>query len=622
MTRWKENRNRKTKANGTPVKWDYIAIFGVIFVIRVLPFIMRDGPLLIGDELSMFLPIATLSGRDWSGIAPELNYRGFGFSILYLPVFWITNHPYIIYWFCMTLGVVAVSAATVIIYHIMREHLHIKQRGYAILATFACSYLSVTEMRYINNEPMITLVCWGLLWLTFLLVEAADNPQKKIKYTVFVFLLLAYASTVHTRLLVLWAAFAGLILIYAVLHKKSLISLKIGIPLGVVCFLASNRLVSFMSHHLWVADETGYLHNSAESTAETMASRITNLLVPEYWNAMLNIVMGNSYTLLFFTCGIMAFVILVFYKLIEARVRKESPFLKEVNTDERVLRKIEAGSILFVVVGLGTIAGLVLQWGSLAAAGQDLGYGADTQATKIFVYIRYYSCYASVLVALFFGFVYHNRGMMKRFIFHACAIFVLVCTYWFCTIFPYIMYSSVGVSVFGAYGLYTTENEITAPRLFLWCGLILVVLFIMVCICYYKEKIYLPIILMLLLVGYRDYYNSAMLLTSGDYKADGGYAFVRELEEQVDFPSTIYMDTVRTPRLAYQFLLNDYTMVPVEEFPQDLESGIVITTTLNEKEQRYGRGYRCIMLDENEYMWVMGEQLQYQLESCGAEFIK
>ena len=73
--------------------------------------------------------------------------------------------------------------------------------------------------------------------------------------------------------------------------------------------------------------------------------------------------------------------------------------------------------------------------------------------------------------------------------------------------------------------------------------------------------------------------------------------------------------------MAYQFFLNDYVIIQVEDFPYELEYGIVITSVLKEQEQRYKAGFRCIYLDENEYMWVKGEDLQRQMTEFGVKFL-
>lgn len=63
-------------------------------------------------------------------------------------------------------------------------------------------------------------------------------------------------------------------------------------------------------------------------------------------------------------------------------------------------------------------------------------------------------------------------------------------------------------------------------------------------------------------------------------------------------------------------------MVQTEDFPIELESGIVITSVIKEQEQRYEAGFRCIYLDENEYMWVKGEDLQQQMLEKGVLFLE
>lgn len=602
---------------------DYFIVFLLTFAIRIFGFISNGRLMLPPDELGMLLSTASLSGRDWSGIAPLLNYYGFGYAVLLTPIFLLTNNPYIIYWSIMAIGVALLGLSTVIGYHILKKFLAIKNRIYTIMVSISCSMLALTDMRCINNEPMIVLICWTLLWLIFLLVKYHNSMKQKVKYTILVIILLTYALTVHSRLMVLWPAFALLIVIYYTFYKRILISLKIGMPLGILSFAVVLKTISFVQTCFWVADENGYLHNSIGSTSGGMVSKIINLLQStESWNAIFNIAMGNLYTSIFFTSGIICFCGVVFFKFLKSHFLSSDFFWKKIKPNRSVNRLIETGSIFFGVVFFITLAGLMVHWGELAAKGQALGYGANTSATKIFVYIRYYSCYISLNLLLFFAFVYHNKYFLKKCMVPVGIIFALMHCYWFVGIVPYIQTSSVGLSVFGAYGFYTLNNTVTSLKLYLICRILLLILFTVVCICYKKEKILPPIILMLLLIVFRYYYNGIFLNATNDYKANAGYHFVKEVENEIELPSTFYLRLPKTNCLAYQFFLNEYVMIPTEDFPVELEYGIVITSVMKEQEQRYESGFRCIYLDENEYMWVKGEELQQRMIEYGVSFLK
>lgn len=602
---------------------DYFLVFFLTFIIRIFGFILNGRLMLPPDEIGMLLSPASLAGRDWSGIKPLLNYYGFGYAVLLTPIFLWTNNPYLIYWSIMTIGAALLSLSAAIGYHIMRKYLGIENRIYAISVSIACSMLALTDMRCINNEPMIVLLCWSLLWLIFLLVKYHNSEKQNAKYTILVIILLTYALTVHSRLMVLWPAFVLLIVIYYIFYKRILISVKIGLPFGIISFVVVLKVISYVETYFWVADENGYLHNSIGSTSDGMVSKIINLLQStDSWNAVFNIAMGNLYTSIFFTSGIICFCGVVLYKFIKSHVSRSDFLGEKIKPDQDVNRLIETGSIFYGVAFFITLAGLMIEWGELAAKGQALGYGADTSATKIFVYIRYYSCYISLALLLFFSFVYHNKNILKKYMARVWIIFALMHSYWFLGIVPYIQTSSIGLTVFGSYGFYTLNNAVTSLKLYLICGGLLSVLFAGICICYKKGKILIPVILMLWLILFRYYYNGIFINETNDHKANAGYYFVKEVENEIELPSTFYLRLPKTNCLAYQFFLNDYVIIPLEDFPDELEYGIVITSVMREQEQRYESGFRCIYLDENEYMWVKGKDLQQQMMECGVEFLE
>lgn len=602
---------------------EYAFVFFLPFIIRILGFIGNGRLKLIADEMGMLVSAASLAGRDWSGIAQFYSYYGFGYAVLLTPIFLLTQNPYVIYWSIMVVGAALLSFSAMISYHILTKYLGIENRMYVLMVSTACSMLALTDMRYINNEPMLVLVCWGLLWLILLLVKHNNDNRQRIKYTILVMLLLTYTLTVHNRLMVLWLAFALLVVLYYIFYKKVLISLKIGIPLGICLFAAALKGNSFVQTCFWVADENGHLHNSIGSTSGGMVSKLVNLLQStDSWNAVFNIALGNIYTSIFCTAGIICFCGILLYQFLKAHFAAQDSFLEEIKPNKSVNRMIEAGSVFFGMVFFITLAGLMVQWGELAAKGQALGYGANTSATKVFVYIRYYSCYLSIVLLLFFAFVYHNRNLWKKYMTYVWLIFAFIHSYWFLGIVPYIQTSSVGLTVFGAYGGYTLNQEVTSISLYLICGVLLSVLFAGVSTCYKKGKILAPVILMLLLLVYRYWYLGAFLNETNDHKANAGYHFVKQMEDKVELPSVFYLRLVKTNCLAYQFFLNDYVMVQTEDFPIGLESGIVITSVIKEQEQRYAAGFRCIYLDENEYMWVKGEDLQQQMLENGVSFLE
>lgn len=601
---------------------DGAMVFFLTFMIRLWGFILNGRLKLIPDEMGMLVSAAGLAGRDWSGIVHLLNYYGFGYAVLLTPIFLLTKNPYIIYWSIMTAGAALLSLSAVVSYHILTKYLGIENRIYAISVSVSCSMLSLTDMRYINNEPMLVLICWVLLWLILLLVKHDNDRKQKIKYTVLVILLLTYALTVHSRLMVLWPAFVLLVIVFYIFYKRVLISLKTGILFGAVSFLAVLKGISFVQTCFWVADEKGYLHNSIGSTSGGMVSKLTNLLQSsDSWNAVFNIGMGNLYTSIFCTAGMICFCGIVLYKFLKAHIVPRDSFLEEIKPGQNVNCMIETGFIFWGMVFFITLAGLMVEWGELAAKGQALGYGADTTATKIFVYIRYYSCIISIIMFLFFAFIYHNRNLLKRYMVRVWYIFACLNSYWFLGIVPYLETSSVALTVFAPYGFYTLDQKVASFNLYLICEVLLLVLFTGVCICYKKGRVLAPVILMLLLLTYRYYYLGVFLNETSDHKANAGYYFVSEMEGKVELPSEIYLRLVKTNCLAYQFFLNDYAMIQVEDFPYELEYGIVITSVLKEQEQRYKAGFRCIYLDENEYMWVKGEDLQRQMIEFGVKFL-
>lgn len=598
-------------------QYDYCLIFLIALEIRIVSFIINGKLHLMPDEMGFLIPAAKLAGRDWSDIIPLCSYYGFGYSTLFTPLFWITDNLYIIFWTIMCVGAVCISASAVITYHLLTKHFDVDNRFLAGLIAIICSILSFSEMKVINNEPIIVLVCWTCCWL-FIMVLKED--EKKQRYCNMLIIVMTYALTIHNRLIVLWVALALFVFIYYIFYRKWIFKRK-DIILAAISFFAMQIVVSFAAKYFWLSESNSALYNSVDETSGIIiANLVKNFTSWSFWKAAIDILNGNIYTVLFFSCGMFAFAVIMVVFLLRSHCKKGTELLGSEEKRDGADKNIEAISLWFLLIFLITLAGLILIWSPNVMSGREKGY-SSASAYKIFSYLRYYQCYISIFMMAFFAYAYRHLDEIRKYILGAGVICLLEFIYWYAFIVPDIKTSSDFVTVFGAYGLYSSANETTQYELYLLCGTIQILLFVGICLCFGRRKLLCPAWCMAILLLFRLEYNSSVLNFSNEFKAKAGYEAIRMCEEICELPEEIYCNLPKTYAIAWQLLLNDYKMTRITDFPTESDA-IVATNVISQAEKHYSEGYQCLKLDEQVFLWIKGEYLQNSFSQTGFDFLR
>lgn len=594
--------------------------FFISLVIRLVPILLSSEIKIIPDELGFLIYPATLAGRDWTAIKGDISYYGYGYSILFTPIFLITSNPYIIYYSIYAISEIVVALTAPIIFIISFKFFKIDNHNISLFLSVLFSLISITEQKYINNEPMISLICWLVVLILCLLVNNRDNKKKRVVLTVLLMLISAYSLTVHNRLYVLLFSLILTFIIYGFVHKKIPASPLTVVILGGASILLVPKLSKYMAKQFvavkTTTDSKEQLLNSIDSTTSRMSNSLLKLFDFDYWGSFFRTVIGNVYTGVFFTGGLFVITLVVFLimlkKWISLMVLKNGA---EAGTEENNNIVVEVILLFGVICFFVTVAGLGLEWLELAKKGIDKGYYYDTTATKCFSYIRYYSVYLSIACISGFAYFYKNDFGISR-IMKSVMLFFLIVIGWMKMIVPYWGKSANGVSVFGCYGLYPADKTQTTVYLYIWTTFLCVAISLLTIFLIKgknSKKIIAALIIVFLFVYFRTVYNSAALDVTYENRADGGYKFIKELEEKADLPEKIHVYTPYQPTYlyAYSFMLNDYVIESAENFPLELEEGIVVTNRFYTK--YYGSGFDCYQMDDNEYVWIKGDEISQKI---------
>lgn len=592
----------------------YILIFFIVILYRIIGLILNGHMILIADEVGVMYMPAMLAGLDWTGISKELSYYGFGYTCLLFPLFRITSNPYIIYWSFMVVGTILLGLAALISYHIFRKYFGIKNNKFCMLLTIVSNMLCFTDMKYINNEPMIVLLMWGIAWLLLIINNCLECNVKKRVYTVLLMLIITYSLMVHIRLYVIWIALFIFIIIYYWVYRKWFLALDVAIPLGLIGFLTQNRIVNCVQKFLWTNISVNDIRNASQSVSENIFVALKDLWDIEQLKSIIFTLFGNIYTIIFFTAGLFCFIFIIVSKILFQIIFKRKKYLDE--NSNIIIKNTNVLLIFFAISIMITILGLILSWNNLVTKGRFLGYGANTMALKVWVYIRYYSPFVGIVFATSFIYISKTKNVIKDTILPSTILFAIITLVWMLKMVPYIEKSSIVYTVFGAYGMVKETDNINRTLYYIIFYLSFIS-FVFTCLCVKYRKYNILLCMVAAMIIFRFYYNSAFLQLPNDAKGDGAYNFVKQLEKEINLPEDLYLLALNSYTYPYQFYLNNFKIIKIDDIPIENNYNIIFSDSVKRFENQNINGYSYVKLDENEYLFIKDKELIKQLEKCG-----
>lgn len=174
------------------------------------------------DEYSVTAIAAYLNGLDWSSTVSTGGYYGYFQSLFYVPVFQITDDPYLRYRLMLIINGVLMSFVPVIAYWLTRRVFEIKKPAAAVFSLICGlypSYMLLTNFTW--NETMCCLLPWVFLLIVFR-AYSCGNTIKKQALSCLGGLVSVAAYAAHGRMLSLVAAGTVLeIIVFLTVRERS-----------------------------------------------------------------------------------------------------------------------------------------------------------------------------------------------------------------------------------------------------------------------------------------------------------------------------------------------------------------------------------------------------------------
>lgn len=607
----------KTKKNNLHL----YALFILVFLIKTFIAIIQN-PIQVSDEVWTLAPLALLSGKEWPFVFSTYVYYGPGFVILLLPLFILIENPFVLYRSLLVASVLCEAISSLIIFRICVKHLKLETK-YSFLVSLALSFCQHRAVTFINNESIINLLLWCVL-LVLLDLYIEQNKRKKSYRTLLLMFLIAYAYLVHVRLMALVLIVGLIVVLIYVFKKKCIVSVPVVLCSSVLLFLSS--FLSKTIQNLFASyRDNSYIHNSVDSIASGLPNQIKEVFSKDGIQGFIGIFFGQMNAANIITGGVFTIstllAVYLFFRLISLLKRKQC-----------ISEKLILVCIISCYGFVGFFGMLTMQsitWIFNATTTLALGQGTtinDNNFSRVFVYLRYAFPYAQFMILALFAYNNEVKNYTKRVIStFSVIIVVLLQLFWVRLYLPYV-YNINGSQttlkkVFLAFSFKPFDSQ-SSWNTYVPATIVTIILVFVFILLFKNNKMKMMLIIMILLLVYQYLYYGLVHENDWQYRCDNGYEFIVELDKRVDLESEIVVNYNPTA-FSYQFMLKDYSIYT--DIPSEDYDGIIICSShnLNQSQLIYGQlGYKCFMIDENEYVFARSEDILLAINEIGLEQIK
>lgn len=595
-------------------KYMWIA-FLIAFLPRLL-FLVKTYPVSItGDEMFAIWPAAKLLGYDWSGVMQDYRYYGYGYTVLWVPFMALIKNPVILYR-CMA-GLMALCQALVapISYHLMKKYFGMSDEKQTCLISVTCSYLVAVRATYTYPEFVYVLAVWLITWILLKLTTTVIQEQQKAKaiYTVVLLGLMAYAYTVHSRGVTVWAALVITVILYVWIYRKIFLSVPVCVVVGIPAFVAVgvgiNRIIGFLG-----LGQAGHIGN----TSAKVSSNVLELFfAPKTWTAWADIIIGELNESVVLTGGIAVAIVVVICVLIWRAVRREEDVIQKEK--KYYLPYIVVGIFCICAIGI-TIGGQSLTW--LRSVANLIENNESGDSFRAITYLRYYAAYIGPLFMAGAVYIVQNTEIIEKFKGKILLIAGLLQGYWVFVILPVLCYELGCVWSYAPFSLTPGfAAESAGVRSYL-PATIFVIIFMFGSYLLFKHKKLNWIIGLLCIVLMYTYAFNGMFHER--YRGEQNYQYCKDAVEWIETAEDkgieidkIYVSDEGIPAtwmseaLEYQFLMPEKKVISgVPEKAEGIylcHDGKLLSKKMNENALK-------IRITEDTYAYVWGEQLQKEFK--------
>ena len=399
---------------------------------------------------------------------------------------------------------------------------------------------------------------------------------------------------------------------------------------GALGYILTDQAIYWAKTNIWLWEEGQYLKNASvllNFTLDTLKS-------PMAWQAWASTALGQVHISLIFTGGLTAVLIpvLIYYFIKSTQLQfmvsygrkktkcsEASVFLPTEASLRPYLFSIGIFSLLFI--GAMIFAQSFTWLDKTIPALTEAPYGEYHYGYKAYTYIRYYVICLGPFVMTGLALMYHCRELVRAHCGKIFTLFACLQAVFIVFLLPHISSSYIAASVYLPFALANRHQVRT--RVYLFGVLICCLLFTVMYVALLRKKLMIPVLLLSLLMPYQYMYNGIVtdgVISKSNYStANSGSVLLGEFSKEfLELEDTIYLKDMGTRVFTYQFLVPD--MKVVGSSPKDLSQASIVIAKTGKDETLLDAGFSLAKLDNNEYLYIKGEDLLEAFKALGVSF--
>lgn len=573
-------------------RW-YICTFVITFFARMLRIRGTYAMRVATDDIGMLSGAAYLAGYDWSSVVSTTKYYGQGWYFLFAPVLRIIENPATIWAIIVIANIGIVALACVFIQYIGIKYLGLADNFITCLISIYAS-MAVVPSNTLSQEPI--LFCLTIV-ISYLLLKCVQEENSLFRSSIFMILAVVfctYAYLIHTRAVVFFVAIPIALIASALKRRKKYISLSLYAVVALIFYFMANVLKKNIIHCIW-----GMGNTIMNAELPISISTFQDIFSLKGIRVIFDCFVSNFFTacmrLYGIPCMIVLLVIMTFIHIF-----KKSGIKNNIVGNRRVLLVF---SFACFFIGM---AGAAVMWGRGAIS----TYWTDQVNVyyKGFGYFRYYGTFAGPALFVALGERFENEKYSKKFSLSTLGICGGVVLYYLLIILRRISQSEYANRTVLSYTAYKDEG-LDILNYVLSIGIALIVLAVILCAGRYSKYGLVLAIIINAVIPFSTIEGGIISKPIMGTIGDAGYNLIRDMEQEgIEIPDLYCADE----RWAcfYQFFLKEKRIIvgcPTEEG----RAMIFHSNNLREDERLEGlsEGYKCIILDDNECVWISDKEL-------------
>lgn len=592
---------------------DYIVSVLSVLILKIMIIFVSGYPMRVtGDELFLFALPAKLAGLDWSGCMYNYRYYGYGFSIFLVPLFKLIEEPLILYRIVLIMVAIIQSIIPLMCCYILKNVFRIKDKKINIMITFCCSFCVALYNGYMYNEHIYIIYVWCSFFCLVKVLSKERDIKHKVLWSIGLGLSFVGAQTIHQRALTLCLGYIVVYIFMLLFIKRKAGYASIVLVIYAIGYYCDRKLVEWNTKFLF----SEQIQSGESSVSNLQNTDVTQILKinDSFWtdsvyiDAAIEILISNINNWNIFTFGVAAF------SLVLIGVYLKKIFQNKLNETDIKIVAIGVFSIACIFI---TLAGLINSWGwGIGAA--HIANDPTADSLRGLVYLRYFIAYYPACMMAVLVFIYKNKAEYLKNLRYTIMISGLCMSLWLKMVVDFVQNNNRTLGCLKNYVFYSKYTDEVTIREYLIGVLIVIIIFGVLWYIVKTKSFVLFMLVLCLLSTYQYTYNavreSGMIGKINYLHSDGSRELIQSLRaENIEFE--IYADKVIIKADRQDFLHQIQFMNMKEKIqagipPKDTENVIFITITEKTKEELIKSGYVKYAVDDNEYVYVKGAEIE------------